>query len=815
MSIDFNRARETASLVETVSRYVELKPKGSEYEGLCPFHGEKTPSFQLFQGDKGWLYHCKGCGASGDVIDFVAEINRETLIQAAKRIEGGQFPDTAGPPLPPPGLPPEAWSPCLAPESAVFDQGRVWNHRKLKHVSHNNASRVDCYRTPAGAPICYVARFDRDDGGKTIVTTTYATHADGRADWVTIRPSQPYPLFGLDAIAADPTKPVLVFEGEKKRALAEPLLAGYICTTILGGTSGATCTDWAPLYGRRVVLWPDNNEPGRKCMDRVAKELAGRAESLSVVDVSSLPEGHDVADLIDTGADVEDWLGWRITPYTPPAQAAKSEERKSRAESRAAEPREATFADALLADMPPEYSDDHLAQEFAETFHKRCCYCNELMTWMVWDGQRWAPDRTLAVRDLIRVRICRAKATEAANRLDLGKRGGAIAGALGSARAVGSVDTLARADRRIAVTTDQFDADQWALNTPGGIVNLQTGELREALPSDYCSRLAGATPQGDCPQWVEFLMQCCRGDAEMVGYLQRWLGYCITGSVREQKFLFVHGPGGSGKSTLMEVARHVLGDYAQTTPMETFMRKQRDGGVPIDIAEMKGSRFITAEEITEGRSWDEQKLKLCTGGVKLKARFMNRNFFEFEPTAKFTFAGNNTPQLDNVDEAMKRRFVMIPFLNQMPEDSRDNTLVDRLKAEADGILAWMVEGCRQWQREGLKVPPSIKAATAEYFSDQDVISQFIATRLDTTDRTRSEIDTVVYQAYSRWCDSVGEEARDKRRFLEAMKAKGVTQSGRTTANVDGRRVSGVTKLIGVRLKSPAEIDRDGVGDDWA
>ena len=839
MSIDFDEIRAASPLVDTVARYVDLTKRGTEYVGLCPFHTESTPSFKVWHGRKGWMFTCHGCGMHGDVLDFVAGVNGETVKDAATRLRKGDIPAA--------GITPEAqpsrvddsgeWSAIVPPpdDAPLWDPSRTWNHKSARMVDYSRAERTDAYRDADGRILFHVARLllSGGDGGKKVTpVVSWAQHKDGRAMWATVRPPAPYPFLGLDILADCPALPALVFEGEKKRAAVESVTDAYACVSVLGGTNGVRKMDVSALRGRAVILWPDADAPGRAMMSELGRRLSGIAASIAYIDTAGLPDGYDGGDLVETGADaavVEAWIAKRLTDDPPEAPAqtdADQKKPKLTAVPRAsvAEPvvpprdpertRGAQLSQAKntvvalrKADpepdlgIPPEYSDDQLADEFARRFMSQYCFVAEWGSrWLEWSGSRWQIDKSLMVRYAIRVDVCRKAAMDAANRIDLGAKGPKIANLLGSARTVGSVDILARCDRRLAATPDRFDADEWTINTPAGLLDLRTGITRAAVPGDYCTKVTAASPRGECPEWHKFIVKACGGDMELVAFLQRWAGYCMTGSVREEKFIFFHGEGGSGKGTFLGAVQHTLGDYAITTPMETFTKKKMDGGVPADLADLNAARMVVSQETEEGKSWNEQRLKACTGSDMIKARFMRENYFEFKPTFKLTFAGNHKPQLDNVDVAIKRRLFMIPFDQVVPVEQQDHGLKERLILEADGIMQWMLDGCLEWQRIGLSPPERVRVATGEYFEDQDLMSTFLASCCDTTDSTARTPLSTLYAKYLSWCRTVGEDPRNRRRFVEAMEQKGIRKSGRGSIRTDdGRRQTGVVMLAGVTV----------------
>ncbi len=261
------------------------------------------------------------------------------------------------------------------------------------------------------------------------------------------------------------------------------------------------------------------------------------------------------------------------------------------------------------------------------------------------------------------------------------------------------------------------------------MVDLRTGILVPHRRTDANTKIATATPRGECPAWQDFLGTVTRGDAELEAYLQRVVGYCLTGVTSEHALFFLYGTGANGKSVFVTTVSGSRVGYATFAPMDSFMAAMGERH-PTDMAGLRGARLVTATETEQGRRWAESKLKTLTGGDKITARFMRQDFFEFIPQFKLIIAGNHKPAIRNVDEAMRRRLHLIPFTVTIPPNQRDQKLPEKLLAERDGILAWAVDGCREWQRIGLKPPAAVAAATKEYFEAEDSLGRWLDERCE-------------------------------------------------------------------------------------
>jgi putative DNA primase/helicase len=436
---------------------------------------------------------------------------------------------------------------------------------------------------------------------------------------------------------------------------------------------------------------------------------------------------------------------------------------------------------------PPEFSDEALALRFAERFGHKLKYVAVWNKWFIYTGTHWVPDDTLQVIDCARD-LCREVAGNCAQER--------IAAAIASRKTVTAVVSLARADRRIAANTDQWDSDPWLLNTTAGAADLRTGALRGHDPNDYCTKMTTVAPDSSCPTpiWSTFLERVCREDAEFIGFLQRILGYALTGVTREHALFFCYGTGANGKSTLINTVVACIGDYHRTAAIETFTASKADRH-PTDLAGLRGARLVTAVETEEGRRWDEAKVKALTGGDKISARFMRQDFFEYNPNFKLLLAGNHKPGLRSVDEAIRRRFHLLPFLAIIPPGERDDQLGEKLKAEGPGILAWMIEGCLDWQRQGLDPPEVVKAATAEYLEAEDALAAWIREAGD-ADPNGFELSTELYASWKRFAADSGEYIGSMRKFVQKLEDRGASIGLRK-----GRNSTGHNGFYGLRLRS--------------
>ena len=401
------------------------------------------------------------------------------------------------------------------------------------------------------------------------------------------------------------------------------------------------------------------------------------------------------------------------------------------------------------------YSEDDLALRFTAK-HKDCFrYVAIWGQWMFWDGTVWIKEQTFKAFDLSRA-ICRQAAEEA----DSGRK------ELTKAKTVAAVVTLARADRKHAATADQWDNDLFLLNTPEGTVDLRNGGTSSNRPEDYLTKITAVSPGGPLKLWPEFLKRITDGDNELQKFLQRMIGYGLTGSTQEHAFFFLYGTGANGKSVFLNTVSGMIGDYAKTAPVNTFVKMGFEHH-PTELAGLRGARLVSAIETEEGKKWAENKIKSLTGGDKIAARFMRQDFFEFMPQFKLIVAGNHRPGLDSVDEAMKRRMNLVPFTVTIPPEDRDDSLADKMKDEWPGILQWAIEGCLEWQERGLDPPQAVRKATDEYLDSEDALSTWIMECCDTK-QTHYSLVADLYQSWKTWAIHGGETAGSLKSFSQNL-----------------------------------------------
>ncbi|MBB3180093.1 phage/plasmid primase, P4 family [Variovorax sp. Sphag1AA] len=405
--------------------------------------------------------------------------------------------------------------------------------------------------------------------------------------------------------------------------------------------------------------------------------------------------------------------------------------------------------DAPADAVPIGETEDELAQVFALRAAPMLRRSPGL-GWMHYDGRIWQRDESLIAYDLSRD-VCR----EAAARHDRARV------RLGSARTRNGVLALAEADPRLGVPVADWDREPFELNTPTGIVDLRTGSMRPRVATDYVTMCTsvGPDPFGDCPRFKSFLAEVFpgddgEGDVQMIEFVQRWLGYCLTADTREQVLAFALGTGSNGKSVLTDLTESLWGTYAVKLPSATLMQARGERH-PTGLAMLRAKRLAISSELEEGQHFAESLVKELTGDATLSARYMRQDFFTFRLTQKHLIVGNTRPRLHGGDAAMARRVLLVPFNAKFSGSRIDKSLLAKLRAEGPAILQWAIRGAALWYASGLAVPDSVRAASADYMEEHDDIRNWIAERCERTGRMRAQ---PAYESFALWKRERGENA---------------------------------------------------------
>ncbi len=377
----------------------------------------------------------------------------------------------------------------------------------------------------------------------------------------------------------------------------------------------------------------------------------------------------------------------------------------------------------------------------------------------------------------------------------------AVAWALKSqdVRRVGAMISLAKSAEQIAISHEQLDAKPWALNVANGTIDLTTGTLWPHAREDLLTKIAPVAydPKALAPTWLAFLDRAMAGNAELIDFLARLIGYSLTGEIREHVLAFFYGGGANGKSTMVGTTHAMLGDYASAAPRGLLFTAKNEQH-PTELASLYGARFVTCAEIEDGRTFDEAKIKDLTGGDVVEVRRMREDFWKLRPTHKLFLSGNHKPVVRGTDDGIWRRICLVPWTVTIPVAERDAELPTKLRAELPGVLAWAVRGCLEWQRGGLKVPAVVHDATDAYREESDPVGEFFALRcvFEPDARVTRKMLRAQYESFAE--ENGVRHTLDAKKFAEAVRRRGATDGN---VRHEGKSCDG---WHGVKLATDAE-----------
>ena len=570
----------------------------------------------------------------------------------------------------------------------------------------------------------------------------------------------------LEAIESGDT--IFLCEGEKDVASVEEL--GLVATTNDGGAA-----HWRPGHtevlsrAARVVILPDNDDAGRKRSAALLKLLPNAVD----LPLPGLAEKGDVSDWIAAGGTADQLLELADNPPVP-------------ADRIGAAPAKVRERSGMLTDLG---NAEALVADHGDILR----YVFPWKTWLIWDGTRWAKDEMDGIVRLAKQTV-RKMYTEASG-LDTDRRSALVKHAMRSEASgrLHAMVELARAEPGVGILPKELDADPWVVNLKNGILDLRTGKLGPHDQAKLCVKRMEVEydPGAECPLWEAFLRRIFDGKAELIEFMQRVAGYSLTGSIREQCIFILHGSGANGKSVFLETLRGLWGDYSEQSDPKTFQEKKQES-ISNDVAALKGARLVAATETESGGRLSETLVKQATGGEDVTARFLHQEFFSYKPEFKLFLVTNHRPIIRGSDNGIWRRIRLVPFEVTIPEAERDKDLMEKLRAELPGILAWTVRGCAAWLAGGLAAPEAVTVATSGYREEMDILGPFIKSACRPEGAVAFK---ELWAAYVDFCSYAHEEPMKQRTFSEALAERGF----RKEQNKLGQRVWG-----GIRLATPTE-----------
>ena len=582
------------------------------------------------------------------------------------------------------------------------------------------------------------------------------------------------PLYRSETLSDADTVVVLV-EGEKA-ADALAVLGLSVVATVTGAGSTPDVSVFNVLRGRAVALWPDHDDVGRQHMRRVAEQICDVATRVRIFDPYAGTEAED-------GSDAVEWLAERAEIEAVGALAMIEDDAV-----------EVESQSSPTAD-PMALTDLGNAERLIAAHGNDLRYCAAWGYWLIWDGRRWIKDECRTVEHGAQETV-RSILAEGSDEPDSSRRTEIAKHAIRSesAKSIGGMVRLAQVFPLVSVAPTHFDRESNLLNVENGVLNLSTSGFRQHDRRDLITKLAPVRydTKAKASRWEEFLEEIFMKDRELIQFVQRAIGYSLTASTAERGLFILYGGGRNGKSTFVSTIAAVLGDYSSRTPTETLLARNNSGGIPNDVAALRGVRFVYAAEADQGRRLAEARIKDLTGGDTISARFLHGEFFEFRPQFKLWISTNHKPEIRGTDNAIWDRVRLIPF--DVRFDDPDTSLGSNLLAERDGILAWAVKGCEAWRTEGLGKCSPVDVATKRYRAEMDVLAEFIEANCEEVPGGRLPRRTLV-EEYNKWC----ERMRDR----NALSNKALYSSFRERGFGEVK-VQGFYEFDGIRL-------RDGQG----
>ena len=721
------------------------KPRNTKVR--CPAHDDTNPSMSVTIGDDDVvLWRCYAGCDQREVTDALRRSLPDIFDRSAPRHSRRAARDTAL---------------RASPEATARAQS---DRPHYQHVCFYG------YPDESGNPVHRVERKEAfDANGKRCGKAFPQSHWNG-TDWspgvkgITLR------LYHLPDIirSADDGATVWYCEGEKDADRLKAL--GLVATTNAKERATLDRLDATPLRGRRVCILVDNDVAGRKTADHVARKIAPVVSSVRLLALPGLPEKGDVSDWLDAGGE----LGhlWELASAAPEWSPTAD-------------------ADPGAIDHQP-LTDLGNAERLIARHGANLRYVHAWKAWIVWDGTRWVRDATGQVNRLAAETIRELTNVASADRsptMPSQRRAELVKHAQRSEnrQRIDACIAIAQNLDGVPISADALDTLWWALNVATGTVDLRTSLIAPHRREDCLTRMV--TYRGPPLSWLPgthnrpratlffAFLERILPDAETRQFVQRALGYSITGSTRERRLFVCHGVGRNGKTTLLELVRDVIGEgYSQVLPSDILMARKHAGnagGASPDLASLHGARLVVCAETDQGGRLNEGRVKWVTGEDTVQARRLYEPPFTFTPSHTIWLTTNHRPTVHDGGEALWDRLILIPFDVRIPDTEVDRTLPERLRREeANAVLAWLIEGAMRWHRDGLKPPASVLAATEEYREDSDWFGEFINSEC-VVDNLATVSSAELQRAYAAWATESSERQLTPTALGTRMRERGL------------------------------------------
>jgi len=746
-----------------------LEQRGSEWRAGWPIHNGKDPNFSVNAETGLWMCHSLS-GRGGSVYDLEMALSSADFPDAAREVRR-----IVGRPDPRP----------IEPEPEMKWGLTGWQHEYLRQ----RIAKVEAeygWKHSATYPyfdadgrFAYVkVRFIDKQNDKTF--RQYALSSNG--GWVARKKAGKHPiLYRLNTLAA--ADEVFIVNGEKAADRGAAELG--IVTTCSPDGEGKWCAEYTkPLIGKRIRIVVDRDEKGEKHGRVVSEALARHVAEVKIIRLPGVPAKGDLWDWIEAGGTAEqlrslvDTVNSVGLPTDPPAPSLP--------------PDSAEVVSRKFPLLEFLRNDTGNAGRLILKSGDRLRYCPAMRKWLCWDGRRWAVDDKGAARRLAKQAMLDylAEATEAEDKDHM-----AFAYHSLDARRIANLLTMAECE--LVVTPGELDTHPFLINFLNGTVDLRTGELSPHNPAHFITKLVhhNYNPRAACPLFLSVIarMMGNHPDASepeldraerMVNYLQRSLGYSLTGTTEEKAVFVPFGRGNNGKTTLLSTFLLLLEEYSVLLQVDTLMARQESNNTQADLADLRGARFVMTSETEEGQRLSQGKLKRITQGMgKIKATRKYENPIEFPETHKLWMDTNAKPMIRAADDqATFNRLHPIPFTVTIPPEEIDKSLPRKLLAEAEGILAWAVEGAKLWWRDGLGKPPEVAAANDDWRAENDQLGRFIEECCVVADSFSGKARQL-YECYRSWAEGAGENAISETLFGRRLKDRGFAKEHRRYGTV--------------------------------
>lgn len=753
----------------------------------CPSHEDSNPSLKIAEGERGAVLTCHAGCSTEDIVTTLGLKMRDL------------FADEPAPDGPITRAPKPQPNPVSQPKG---QSGKVYSGQQ----DWNITASYD-YRDVDGTLLYQVIRKEPKQ--------FLQRRPDGAGGWIYKVAKQvkrvPYRLPELLA-----TENVFVVEGEKD---ADRLWAMDVPATCNAGGAGkwgaSESKALAAACVQRVIIIPDNDDAGHKHAQDVAAKCKKAGLAVSVVDLPDAIHHGDVSDWLNAGGTREGLLSLAAIPYVlpsaaggkaPPAgysgpvlgaghhagQAATAPDSMAEVEPAPIQATHSGNFDPLKYGKMP--TDVGAAESFRDRYGDQVRFDHHRDQWFVWNGNYWRPDDTGEVR-MLAINHLRQWRAEVETRLDYPGRQ-ELWGALTKRESRAGVENMLKcATWMNPITTDgkQWNGDPWLFGVRNGVIDLRTGQLMPGLKEQHITQVADYDydPQATAPRWKQFISEVFEDDFSLMTYVQRAVGYSLTGDMREQIFWMCVGSGSNGKSIFLDTLEYVFGDYAHRANMMVFT----GDAAKFHIAEMEAKRMIVASETKPNTRINEHVLKNWTGGESQSAERKGAQPFVFTPIGKIWMGVNHEPKVADDSFGFWRRVRLVPFLRTFDKTTADPLLRDKLREEAPGILHWCLQGCEDWREFGLTSPEKVMSATEKYQQQENPLADFFAEKCQ-LDPDETTTQSAIIAAYSTWCDDQGIRAYDRvprRMIIQQLEKQFVI------VNMAGvSRVKGI-KLIGQGL----------------